>query len=322
MASNPAVRCSIIVPLYDEQDNVEPLYARIIEAMPADISFELVLVDDGSRDRTFELAKEIALNDSRIRVVRFRRNFGQTPAMAAGMQAARGSVLVTIDGDLQNDPSDIPMLLEHIEEGFDIVVGWRYQRKDQLLSRKIPSVLANWLIGKVTGVPIRDNGCSLKAYRAELIKSIPLYSEMHRFIPALTSLAGVRLKEVKVKHHARQFGVSKYGLSRTFKVLSDLIVVKAILSFSGKPLHWFTVLAAPLLLLGVALVVIGSGSVLGFDFGSLIVFNGIGLLLVACGLFLVLCGAIGELIYRTADSRVEDLAALTVDIEHAAGETG
>src|SRR5207342_2867721 len=186
---------------------------------------------------------------------KFRRNYGQTAAMAAGIEHANGEVLVTMDGDLQNDPADIELLLEQIEAGYDLVVGWRHNRQDKLITRKIPSRIANWLIGRVTGVPIRDNGCSLKAFRASLIKRIPLYSEMHRFIPAVASLAGPRIAEIRVRHHARRFGESKYGLSRIYKVLLDLMVIKTVVSFVSRPLLWFAMLSVPLLLL--ALLALG-----------------------------------------------------------------
>ena len=220
---------SVIVPLYNEEENVGRMHAAIVAAVePIGVTFEMVFVDDGSRDRTLERAIDLARNDPRMRVVQFRRNYGQTPAMAAGIEQALGKVLVTMDGDLQNDPADIANLLDKINEGYDIVVGWRHNRQDKLISRKIPSKIANWLIGKVTGVPIKDNGCSLKAYRGSLIKEIPLYSEMHRFIPAMASIAGPRIAEIKVRHHARQFGKSKYGLSRVYKVLLDLMVIKTV----------------------------------------------------------------------------------------------
>ena len=204
----------------------------------------------GAQTARSAIATEIARIDPRLCIVRFRRNYGQTPAMAAGIEHARGEIIVTMDGDLQNDPEDIRRLLEQLDQGYDIVVGWRFNRQDKLLSRKIPSRIANWLIGKVTGVPIKDNGCSLKAYRASLIKQIPLYSEMHRFIPAMASIAGPRIAEIKVRHHARQFGQSKYGLSRTYKVLLDLLVVKTVASFTSRPLIWFSLLATPLAVLG------------------------------------------------------------------------
>ncbi len=207
----------------------------------------MVFVDDGSKDNTLQLATELAQADPRVRVVKFRRNFGQTPAMAAGIEHARGEILITMDGDLQNDPADIQQLLLKMDEGNDIVVGWRFNRQDKMISRKIPSMIANRLIGKVTGVPIKDNGCSLKAYRASVIKHIPLYSEMHRFIPAMASIAGPRIAEIKVRHHARQFGASKYGISRVYKVLLDLMVIKTVASFTARPLLWFGFLSLPML---------------------------------------------------------------------------
>src|SRR5215213_9083371 len=243
-------RLSVIVPFFNEEESIEPLHRAIVAALePLQIPFEMVFVNDGSRDGTLRIAVDVARRDPRVRVVNFRRNYGQTPAMAAGIEYARGEILVTMDGDLQNDPADIGLFLEKMDEGYDIVVGWRHNRQDKLISRKLPSRIANRLIGKVTGVPITDNGCSLKAYRAALIKEIPLYSEMHRFIPALASIAGPRIAEIKVRHHARQFGQSKYGLSRIYKVLLDLMVIKTVTSFTSRPLRWFSLLSAPLMVL-------------------------------------------------------------------------
>ena len=233
---------SVIVPLYNEEESVGPLHEAIVGALdPLGMEYEILLVDDGSRDETFLKASELARKDRRLRVIKFRRNYGQTPAMAAGIDHARGKILITMDGDLQNDPADIPRFLEKIAEGNDIVCGWRHKRQDKLISRKIPSIIANRIIGRITGVPIKDNGCSLKAYRAEIIKSIPLYSDMHRFIPAMTSLAGTKVAEMKVNHRARKFGVSKYGISRTYKVIIDLLVIKTLLAFSSKPMHLFAI---------------------------------------------------------------------------------
>ena len=226
----------MIVPFFNEEDNIRRMHAAIVGALePSGLRFEMVLVNDGSRDRTLDIAVEIAREDPRVRVVNFRRNYGQTPAMAAGIEQARGEVLVTMDGDLQNDPRDIPEFLRKIDEGYDIVVGWRFNRQDKLVTRKIPSRIANWMIGRWTGVPIRDNGCSLKAFRGSLIKNVPLYSEMHRFIPAMASIAGPRIAEIKVRHHARQFGKSKYGLSRIYKVLLDMMVIKTVAAFTSRP---------------------------------------------------------------------------------------
>ena len=238
---------SIIIPLYNEEDSVTPLYEAVVQSVDRmEINYEILFVDDGSKDHTVPIASKLASQDKRLRIIKFRRNYGQTPAMAAGIDNAKGKILVTMDGDLQNDPDDIPMLVNKIDEGFDIVVGWRHNRQDKLITRKIPSKIANWLIGKITGVPIKDNGCSLKAYRADVIKKIPLYSEMHRFIPAMTSLAGTNIAEVKVKHHARAFGESKYGLNRIYKVFVDLITIKTILSSFSKPLMVFAIVAGTL----------------------------------------------------------------------------
>jgi glycosyltransferase involved in cell wall biosynthesis len=239
-----SMRLSVVVPVLNEEENVEELCARISSALASgDLDHEIIFVDDGSTDATVDRLRRLQEADPRIRVVKLRRNYGQTPAMRAGIDYAKGDVIVTMDGDLQNDPSDIPMIVQKLEEGFDLVAGWRRKRKDPFLTRKLPSKIANWLIGKITGVPIRDNGCSLKAYRAEVIKNIPLYSEMHRFIPAMSSLAGVRIAEVAVNHHPRIHGESKYGLSRTGKVLLDLVSIKMLIACSQRPLHWFGLLS-------------------------------------------------------------------------------
>jgi glycosyltransferase involved in cell wall biosynthesis len=302
----------VIVPLYNEQESIRPLYAAIVQALgQLGCTFEMVFVDDGSRDATVAIATEIARIDSRLRIVKFRRNYGQTPAMAAGIEHARGEILVTMDGDLQNDPADIRLLLEQIDAGYDIVVGWRHNRQDKLVSRKIPSRIANWLIGKVTGVPIRDNGCSLKAFRADLIKSIPLYSEMHRFIPAMASIAGPRVAEIKVRHHARRYGQSKYGLSRIYKVLLDLMVIKTVATFASRPLRWFVLLSVPLLLAAAAAL----GRV-AFDFylGDTtfsMPLAGAGLVFLASALTLVFSGALAELIYSSGDVREREFIRLT-----------
>jgi glycosyltransferase involved in cell wall biosynthesis len=230
---------SIIVPLYNEEDNVRPLFEAIAEALaPLPLTAELLLVDDGSQDATFARALELPRDGKpKLRLIKLRRNYGQTAAMSAGIEHARGRILVTMDGDLQNDPRDIPRFLAEIDKGYDLVVGWRKARKDHW-SRVLPSKVANRLIGWITGVPIKDNGCSLKAYRAELIKEIPLYAEMHRFIPAMASLAGARIAEIEVRHHPRRFGRSKYGFSRIYKVLVDLVVIATILDFTRRPMRW------------------------------------------------------------------------------------
>ena len=306
---------SVIVPFYNEEDNIERMHAAIVAALePLGLSFEVVMVNDGSHDRTLEIAIEIARRDPRVRVVNFRRNYGQTPAMAAGIEHAGGEVLVTMDGDLQNDPRDIEHFLARITEGYDIVVGWRYNRQDKLLSRKIPSQIANWLIGKVTGVPIKDNGCSLKAFRASLIKEIPLYSEMHRFIPAMASIAGPRLAEIKVRHHARQFGQSKYGLSRVYKVLLDLLVIKTVASFTSRPLRWFALLALPLLLVGTAALAYSLWTSVIAGASLPLPIAGSGVVLLSGAIILMSGGALGELVYKLGDLRERDFSRLTVKV--------
>src|SRR5262245_19000353 len=270
----------------------------------------MVFVDDGSRDGTLARASELAHRDPRVRVVKFRRNYGQTAAMAAGIEAARGDVIVTMDGDLQNDPRDIGEFLALIDQGYDIVVGWRHERQDKLVSRKIPSRIANRLIAKVTGVSIRDNGCSLKAYRASLIKRIPLYSEMHRFIPAMASVAGPRIAEIKVRHHARKFGKSKYGLSRVYKVLLDLMVIKTVASFTSRPLVWFTMLSLPMLVLASAALAWTGWRVLDGAHLSIPI-AGAGVVFLMSSIVLVCAGALAELTYRLGDLREVEFSALT-----------
>ena len=306
---------SVIVPFYNEEDSIRRMHAAIVAAVePLGVAFEMVFVNDGSRDRTLDIATEIARADERVAVVNFRRNYGQTPAMAAGIEQARGRILVTMDGDLQNDPRDIEHFLAKINEGYDIVVGWRHNRQDKLISRKIPSKIANWLIGKVTGVPIKDNGCSLKAYRAALIKEIPLYSEMHRFIPAMASIAGPRVAEIKVRHHARQFGQSKYGLSRVYKVLLDLMVIKTVASFTARPLVWFSLLATPFAVIGV-IALVHSLWRWATETGSLpLPVAGSGLIFLLASLILMLGGVLGELVYKLGDVREQDFSRLTARV--------
>jgi len=309
-----APELSIVVPLYNEEDSLRPLYAAITQAVaPLGISFEIVFVDDGSRDATVRLADEIARADPRVCLVKFRRNYGQTPAMAAGIAQASGDVIVTMDGDLQNDPADIGSLLRKIDEGYDIVVGWRFDRQDKLVSRKIPSRIANALIAKVTGVPIKDNGCSLKAYRASLIKKIPLYSEMHRFIPAMASIAGPKIAEIKVQHHARQFGESKYGLSRIYKVLLDLMVIKTVASFTARPMVWFGMLSLPMLI--AAAIAFASTIVRFASEGTLsLPIAGCGVVFLSSAIILMGSGAIGELVYKLGDMREHEFSELTQQI--------
>jgi glycosyltransferase involved in cell wall biosynthesis len=235
-----APELSIVIPLYNEAENVEPLYAELSSALDAiGRSYEVVVVDDGSRDGSFARLREVHCLDPRWRIIRFRRNFGQSAGFAAGFAAARGRVVVTSDADLQNDPQDIGRLLAKLDEGYDIVSGWRVNRKEPFLSRRLPSMVANWMISGATNVVLHDYGCSLKAYRSEVIKGVRLYGELHRFIPALAAWMGVTVAETPVNDRKRRFGKSKYGISRTFRVLLDLLTVRFLLAYSTRPLHVF-----------------------------------------------------------------------------------
>jgi glycosyltransferase involved in cell wall biosynthesis len=244
---------SVVLPVYNEEDNINLQYDKIAGSLKAlKKTFEIIFVDDGSKDRSFELLGKLAKRDKAVRVVRFRRNFGQTAAMAAGIDFASGEIIIFMDSDLQNDPTDIQRILAKIEEGYDVVSGWRVDRQDKLVSRKIPSKIANWIIAKVSGVPLHDLGCSLKGYRADLLKKIRLYGEMHRFIPVHTSWVGAKITEIPVKHHARQYGKSKYGIQRTVKVMLDLMTVKFMGSFATKPIYLYGGVAVLIFLTSVA----------------------------------------------------------------------
>ncbi len=278
------MKLSVVIPVYNEEENIEILHGRLSNALQSmKDDYEIIYVDDGSNDRSLEILERIQREDNHVLVLSMRRNFGQTAAFAAGFDFARGDVIVTMDADLQNDPDDIPRLIELMKD-YDLVSGWRKDRKDPFFSRRLPSMIANWLISRVTGVKLHDYGCSLKAYKKDIVKNLRLYGEMHRFIPAVASWYGVRIAEVPVKHHPRLRGKSKYGISRTFKVLLDLITVKFLQSFSTKPVQFFGSLGLlstffgmitllylfflkllygasignrPLLILGVLLVIIG-----------------------------------------------------------------
>jgi glycosyltransferase involved in cell wall biosynthesis len=238
---NPtAPEISIFLPVFDEEGNLRPLHEKIVKAIEKfGKTAEVIYVDDGSSDNSLSVLKEIAQRDKRVRVIALRRNYGQTAAMSAGIDAARGKVLIPMDADLQNDPADINKLLEKLDEGFDVVSGWRKDRQDKFLSRRVPSIIANRIISWISGVHLHDYGCSLKAYRREVLKDVRLYGEMHRFIPIYASWAGAKVTEIPVSHHARKAGKSKYGISRTIKVIFDLITIKFMAEYQTKPLYVF-----------------------------------------------------------------------------------
>jgi glycosyltransferase involved in cell wall biosynthesis len=301
---NPAVpavpELSVIVPLYNEAANVLPLYEAVQTALDGVGRWELLLVDDGSRDATVELARGLAASDDRVRVVPLARNFGQTSAMQAGFDHARGEVVVSMDGDLQNDPRDIPKLVARLSEGYDLVAGYRVRRRDALLTRRLPSWVANRLIRWVTGVDIRDNGCSLKAYRRDLLRRVRLYSDMHRFIPAVAAgTAGARITEIPVRHHPRRFGRSKYGASRILKVLADIVTITMIRSFREEPLRLFglgAVLSATVgvLFLAASVTVLWSMP----EMGRSMVFPSAGMLWLGVSLYLLMLGLIADFLVR------------------------
>jgi len=292
---------SVVVPVLNEEESLPLLHQRLSEVLAgSSYSYEILAVDDGSTDRSFEVLRDLAAEDEHLRVVRFRRNYGQTAAFAAGFDRAQGDVVITIDADLQNDPADIPALLAKIAEGYDVVSGWRVDRQDRFLDRRLPSVAANNLIRWVTGVQIHDNGCSLKAYRREVLKDVHLYGEMHRFLPALAYAAGARVTEIPVRHHPRRFGKAKYGLSRTLKVLLDVLAVRFLMSYSTRPIHVFG-------LLGLLSFGAGMATLLYLAIVRLFLLQPIGdrpltllgILLTMLGVQLVTSGLLAELVIRT-----------------------
>lgn len=297
----PQPDVSIVVPIYNEVESLPQLVEAIASSLnDTQLNYELICVDDGSKDGSAELLKQLALTYPHLRAVILRRNYGQTAAMAAGFKNARGRIIVSLDGDLQNDPADIPMLLAKLHEGYDLVTGWRVNRQDAALTRLLPSKIANWLIGRITGVNVHDYGCSLKAYRSELVADMNLYGELHRFLPALAFIEGARITEVPVRHHARRHGRSKYGLGRTFRVILDLFTVYFMKKFLTRPMHVFGLLGIMSTGLGIALglylTILKLG--LGEDIGNrpLLI---LAVVLVLTGVQLFCFGLLGELLMRT-----------------------
>ena len=299
---------SIVVPVFNEELSVQPLYEAITNALSnLNLDYEILLIDDGSSDDTFLNAKNLAEKDSHLKIIKLKRNYGQTIGLHAGFQNAAGKIIVTMDGDLQNDPTDIAQMIEKINEGNDIVLGWRHDRQDKLISRKIPSKIANWLISMLTGVPVKDNGCAIRAYRAEIIKKFPMYSEMHRLLPVMTALSGAKFIQIKVKHHSRKFGSSKYGLSRIYKVMIDMVALKIIFTFFYLPLYGFGLFAMIFGILCLLSLSLGLFQVLLYPGTSLVTIMGTSLLLGALSFFLLFLGIISDLIYQTGDIKIERL---------------
>ncbi len=269
-ATEVAIDVSVVVPVYNEVESLPHLIEAIASAIqPSGLSYQIICVDDGSKDGSADLLKQLAGSRDDLCAVLLRRNYGQTAAMSAGFDRSTGRAIVTLDGDLQNDPADIPVLLEKLNEGYDLVSGWRKNRQDNTISRLIPSKIANWLIGRVTGVTLHDYGCSLKAYKSELVADLNLYGELHRFLPALAFIEGARIAEIPVRHHARRFGKSKYGIWRTFRVLMDLLTISFMKKFLTRPMHVFGLLGMSSMALGTVLGIyltvlkLGFGQIIG-----------------------------------------------------------
>jgi glycosyltransferase involved in cell wall biosynthesis len=312
-----ALQISVVVPVFNEAENVELLHQKLDHSLRSlGVSYEIIYVDDGSRDQSFALLDAIAARDAVVKVIRFRRNFGQTAAMSAGMEHARGEVIIPMDADLQNDPADITRLLDKMNEGFDVVSGWRKKRQDHIW-RKIPSRVANGLISRVTGVQLHDYGCSLKAYRASILKDVTLYGEMHRFIPAYAAMAGAKVTEIPVEHHPRIHGVSKYGFGRIQKVALDLLVARFLGKFGQKPIYFFGGGAIRAWLLGSLCWIIAIAMRFDPDTPSKINRNPlfyIGILLFLAGLQLLMMGLLAEMnmrIYYEAGHKPTYLVAET-----------
>jgi len=302
-----SVDISIIVPLYNEEENVTLLYEAIANVLvPLNkFRFEMIFIDDGSTDHTFQKLEKLHEKDDRIKIIKFRKNYGQSPAMAAGFDAAKGKMIVTMDGDLQNDPRDIGKLINKLNEGYDLVSGWRKNRKDKFLIRKMPSKIANKIICSVTDVQLHDTGCSLKIYRSEVAKKINLYGELHRFLPALAKLEGAKITELPVRHHARKFGSSKYNLTRTFRVIMDLLTLNLFLKYLAKPGHFFGALSGFFMLIS-TLIAIWIGLTFSKSTATPNLENNLFALLflfLTAGFEFIFLGLLAELILKTSNKK-------------------
>jgi glycosyltransferase involved in cell wall biosynthesis len=316
------VDISIVIPLYNESASVEPLCESIAQATdPIDGKLEVLLVDDGSTDATFEQARDVVSRDGRFKVIKLKNNFGQTAALHAGLERARGDIIVTMDGDLQNDPEDIGRLVRKVREGYDVVAGYRKNRTESFLTRELPSRVANWFIRKTTGTPVIDNGCALRAYRADVIKRFPLYSEMHRLLPTILSLAGVRMAQIEVEHHPRKYGESKYGLARVYKVLIDLLALNTVLTAVRFPLFGFGMISVLSAGLGGLSLLVGLVQLTAHPEETIVVLLGASMLWGALSLSLLMLGGIASLVYSKGGLKVDDLLEVKTVQEIRGGDT-
>jgi len=310
LGSTQKIELSMVIPVFNEEDSVTPLSDSIIRVMGnLDIPFELIFVDDGSTDKTYDKLEKLCNKYPHMVIIRLTRNFGQTSALAAGIHNAKGKYIITMDGDLQNDPEDIPRIIELLDDGYDIVSGWRKNRKDSFMMRLLPSIVANKILSWVTNVKIHDFGCTLKGYRAAFLRRVRLYSDMHRYIPGMATAVGAKVKEIVVRHHARKYGVSKYGISRATKVLSDMILLRMLIRFSAQPLHYFGILSLPVFLFATVL------SFLAFvDTHSLfivsyttIVLPTIAILTFFLAFHFIMVGLLCELVVKVGEESIEQL---------------
>jgi glycosyltransferase involved in cell wall biosynthesis len=311
------VAVSFVVPVHNEEENLELLHAEIVRMVEGNgLEAEIIYIDDGSRDASFSILQKIREADPRVRIIKFRANFGQTPALAAGFDLARGLVVVTLDADLQNDPADVPALLAELNRGYDVVSGWRKDRKESWLARRLPSMIANKIIAWLTGLPIHDSGCTLKAYRCGVIKNLPLYADAHRFLPAIASIRGARVSEIPVRHKPRMHGRSKYGIGRTTRVLFDLLKVRVLVRFSSRPLQWFGLGSLPAFTLGTLALLLNLFATFRQVDGRInIVYTSSFVLFFALGMHFLLMGLLGELAVKVSRGpRVAVLDSVLVEV--------
>ncbi len=295
---------SVVVPVMNEEENVTLLYDKLVKALQAmGMPYEIIIVDDGSTDKTFEILEKIRSQDENLKLIKFRRNFGQSAAMGAGFRFARGNIIIAMDGDLQNDPADIPKLVARLAEGYDVVSGWRKNRKDKMIVRKLPSRIANRLIQRLTRVQIHDTGCSLKAYRKEIVKKVRVYGELHRFIPALARIEGAKVGEVVVSHHSRKFGKSKYKITRTFKVVMDLTTLNLLMKYLTNPMHFFGLLGIMFNVFGVMtlLSILYCVGILEYTLEEINVLLSTAFILLAGGFQSFFFGLLAKIVVQTGD---------------------